>query len=405
MTVGIHWAWVILMVSSASIFTTYSIRLSYGILMPEMILSLKITKAQAGAIASSFYLIYTIFTPLLGYLVDRASARRLLTSFSLILGIGTYLMGKPTTLFEACLFFAVVGIGASAMWTPLVTVVQRWYGGKRRGMALGILSISYAVGYGLMGLILPIIVAHDGWRACWSMLAIGAFALVPLNGIFLRNQPQEMGETPWGDPGGLKTRAPVEGKKGKTGYGDLLRLPNLWWAALSYLFIAFTAYVINTFIVTYGSMELGFAYGNAALLASSIAFGGIGGAFLLSILSDYWGRKQLLVLINLGMGLSCFLILCAGTSWLGLLAAAGFFGIFYGAVWPIYAAAAVDFFPPGTTGSVMGFWTIFYGIGLILAPTFGGYLADVTGTFMWSFLLAGLTGALSAFSFSRVQKT
>ncbi len=302
MTLGIHWAWVILLVSSASVFMTYSIRLSYGILMPEMILSLKITKAQAGAIASSFYLAYTIFTPLLGYLVDRASARRLLTSFSLILGIGTYLMGKPTTLIEAGLFFAVVGIGASAMWTPLVTVVQRWYGGKRRGMALGILSISYAVGYGLMGLILPIIVAHDGWRACWSMLAIGAFALVPLNAIFLRNQPQEMGETPWGDPAGLKTRAPGEGKKGKTGYGDLLRLPNLWWAALSYLFIAFTAYVIITFIVTYGSMELGFAYGNAALLASSIACGGIGGAFLLPILSDYWGRKQFLVLINLGMG-------------------------------------------------------------------------------------------------------
>jgi sugar phosphate permease len=53
MTSRIHWAWVILIVSFVTIFTNHSIRASYGILMPEMIVALKITKAQAGAIASS----------------------------------------------------------------------------------------------------------------------------------------------------------------------------------------------------------------------------------------------------------------------------------------------------------------------------------------------------------------
>jgi sugar phosphate permease len=52
----IHWAWVILIVSFITILTNISIRFSYGILMPEMITSLKITKTQAGVIASSFYL-------------------------------------------------------------------------------------------------------------------------------------------------------------------------------------------------------------------------------------------------------------------------------------------------------------------------------------------------------------
>jgi MFS family permease len=81
----IHWAWVILIVSFITILTNISIRFSYGILMPEMITSLKITKTQAGVIASSFYLAYTIFSPLLGFLIDRVSARKLLTLFSFIL--------------------------------------------------------------------------------------------------------------------------------------------------------------------------------------------------------------------------------------------------------------------------------------------------------------------------------
>ena len=104
MTSRIHWAWVILVVSFITIFTNYSIRLSYGILMPEMIVSLQITKAEAGVIASSFYLSYTIFSPLVGFLVDRLSARKLLAFFSLILAGGTFLMHKPNSLFQACSF-------------------------------------------------------------------------------------------------------------------------------------------------------------------------------------------------------------------------------------------------------------------------------------------------------------
>ncbi len=155
MTHRIHWAWIVLSASFATIFIHYSIRLGYGILMPEMILSLGITKAQAGTIASSFYLAYSIFSPIMGFLVDRFNVRILLAVFSCVLAIGTFFMGKPQTLSQACVSFFIVGMGASAMWTPVVTLVQRWFGGNRRGMALGILSVGYAIGYGVMGLVLP----------------------------------------------------------------------------------------------------------------------------------------------------------------------------------------------------------------------------------------------------------
>ena len=81
----IHWAWVILFTCFATVFMHYSIRMGYGILMPEMILSLKITKAQAGTIASSFFLAYGIFSPLLGFMADRFNVRLLLAIFPCIL--------------------------------------------------------------------------------------------------------------------------------------------------------------------------------------------------------------------------------------------------------------------------------------------------------------------------------
>jgi sugar phosphate permease len=404
MTQRLHWAWVILICSFITVFTNYSIRLSYGILMPEMIISLRITKAQAGVIASSFYLAYTIFSPLVGFLVDRLSARKLLTLFSLILAAGTFSMHKADSLWQASLFFGIVGMGSSAMWTPVVTVVQRWFGFRRRGMVLGILSISFALGYGIMGLALPPLVARYDWQACWLALSGLAFALVPLNAAFLRSRPQEVDLSPWGDEPPL----PPQNSSGETQprlrYGELLKIRSLWLVAISYFFIGFTAYVINTFIVTYGTMELQFPFAQAAHLASAIAFSGMAGALFIPLLSDFLGRKRCLILINSSMAVSILLIIWAGKNWAALLPAVCIFGVFYAAAWPMYAAAAADFFPPEATGSVLGFWTIFYGLGLILSPSLGGYIADLTGTFTWSFLMAALTGALATFFLSRITE-
>ncbi len=386
-----------------SVFIAYSIRLSYSILMPEMIKSLKISKAEAGAVASSFNLVYSFFTPFLGYLVDRASARKILTFFGLILGVGTFLMSQPTSLPQACFFFAVVGFGSSAMWTPVVALVQRWFGAKRRGLILGLLSISYAFGYGIMGLVHPLLVARYDWRTCWFLLSFLALATVPINALFLRNKPQDLNLRPWGEEAGLLGEAPPEPKV-KMDYKELLKLGNLWWAGVAYFFSAFNSYVVNTFMVTYGNLELGVPYAQAAKLASTIAFCGMAGAIGLPLLSDYWGRKKILIVGNFLMGLSVLLIIWAGKSWFSLVMAVGFFGIFYAGVWPLYAAAAADYFPPEVTGSVLGFWTIFYGLGLVSAPILGGLIADRTGTFVWSFFLAAMSGFLGAFCCSRVQK-
>jgi sugar phosphate permease len=404
MTSRIHWAWVILSVSLATTFIHYSIRLGYGILMPEMILSLKINKAQAGAIYSSFFLAYTIFSPILGFMIDRFSARLLLGVFSALLAAGTFFMGMPQTLFQACLAFFLAGIGASAMWTPVATLLLRWFTGKRRGLALGILSISSAMGYGIMGLALPLLATDYGWRACWFLLGAGAFLLVPLNGLLLRDRPQELRLGPWGettDSGSMPL--PAESKEGFA-YRRILRMPGLYLAGISYFFIGLNAYLVNLFIVTYGALELKYSFARAAQLASSIAFIGIAGALLLPPLSDYIGRKKCLIIINAGMAASALLIIWAGDSRLALLAATGAFGIFYMGVWPVYAALAAEFFPAGATGSVIGFWTIFYGLSVVLAPAVGGYLADATGTFVYSFLTAAVSGGLATLFLLPIKK-
>ena len=102
----IHWAWIILVTCFFDLFINYSIRLGYGVVMPEMIRDLEFSRAAGGTIFNAYLFVYVALTPLTGYLTDRLGARRVITSCCLILGIGVILMGTVNRLPIACLFFA-----------------------------------------------------------------------------------------------------------------------------------------------------------------------------------------------------------------------------------------------------------------------------------------------------------
>ena len=52
------------------------------------------------------------------------------------------------------------------------------------------------------------------------------------------------------------------------------------------------------------------------------------------------------------------------------------------------AATAGDYVGPRLAPAGLGFITLFFGIGQALGPAVGGYLADLTRSFTWPFLLA-----------------
>ena len=71
------------------------------------------------------------------------------------------------------------------------------------------------------------------------------------------------------------------------------------------------------------------------------------------------------------------------------------FGIGYGALWPVYAAASRDFFKHQYAGRVMGLWTLFLGVGSIISPVLTGWIIDMSGHFNWAFVLSSAASAVS----------
>lgn len=408
---GIHWAWVILAVCFVNLFVSYSIRLGYGIVLPEMIRTMDITRRQGGDIFNAYLFAYICFSPFTGYLTDRLGARRIIPLFGIVLGIGTLLMGTSKNVAQASIFFAMVGAGASAMWTPILTVVQRWFFVKRKGMALGILSAGFGLGFATMGQLFPVIVKRWNWQYCWYMLGIAALIMIFINAIFLRSKPEDKGLLPWGTPpdSADETTSPASGKADQRGglrssYKEMVTSSRFWFIGSSYFLIAGTLYIITTYMVDYARYQLGFPYAKASLLATVHGLGQIIGVLAIGIISDRIGRRMTIFFSNIFIAVGIFSVVLAGNNETWLFASIAFIGAFYGATFPMYGATGGDYFRKEIMGTVIGALTFFYGIGAIIAHRAAGHIRDVTGSFTIPFVIAIALALLAAVLILCVKK-
>lgn len=386
----IHWAWIILFISFINLFVNYGIRLGYSVVLPEMIRTLGFSRRQAGDIFNAYFLTYILLSLFAGNLTDRLGARKIIPMFGVVLGIGTLLMGTSASFWQASMFFGIVGMGAAAMWTPIIALVQRWFAVKRRGMALGILSTGFGLGFASMGKLFPIIVAEWSWRYCWYFLGIAALIMVSVNLFFLRSKPEDKGLVPWGTPVGeiIPTPQATGSRAVKTRYSEILTVPRFWILGFSYLLVAGSLYIPTTFMVDYARYELGFPYERASLLATIHGIGQIIGVLSIGMISDYIGRRMTILLSNLCIGVSIVCIVASGGNQAWLFTSIGALGAFFGATFPMYGAAGGDYFRKEIMGTVIGALTIFYGTGAILAHRFAGQIRDATGSFTIPFIIA-----------------
>jgi len=372
----VHWAWVILLIGFIDLFINFSVRLGYGVVLPEMIRTLDFGRAAGGTVYNSYLFTYIAITPFTGYLTDRLGARRIISVCLLILGAGVVMMGTIGTLRAASFFFGLVGLGASGLWTPVITLVQRWFAFHRRGLALGILSTGYGLGFATMGAVFPLIVQSLDWHNAWFFLGAMALCMALINAVFLRSDPQETGLAPWGEnmsaTDGIESSTATENN---ISLRRILRDRRFWLIGLSYFAIAYSLYGITTFMVDYAKYQLGLPLQKASLLATLHGIGQICGVLTILPLSDFLGRKKAIIISNTFIAAALAGILLAG-----------------------------DYFPKGSMGTVIGAWTPFYGIGAILTHWITGALRDSTGSYNHTFIISALMALAGMFLMSRVKK-
>jgi MFS family permease len=379
---------VIIIAGFFTFFTAFAIRYSYGILLPPMLISLDISKAQAGIIYAAYFAAYTIFSPIFGLMADRYNMRLILTVFPALLCIGTFLMSYSSSLLNASLFFTLVGLGTAACWSPVVALVSRWVSDKRRGIAMGFTDMGSACGILIWSWAMPYIVEGSSWTTGWMSLAATALFATLINLVFVKNYPADTSRIAQ-QSASKQANEPI-----LSTYGKLLRNKKFWLIGLSYLFVGFSILIPFTFLPTHAMQSLALPYQTAKWMLIIAAIGGITGKLILGHLSDITGRIKIMIV--------CDLLIAAGglgmvysNDFMTLAISCAIFGCGYGALWPVYAAVTSDYFPKAYSGRIIGLWTLYLGIGSIVAPPLAGWTIDTSGMFVWAFLLTVASASIS----------
>ena len=363
-------------------FIAYGVRYTFSMLLPEMMRDLNLTNVQAGLMYTGFLTLHALTSVLVGFLVDVRGVKKTVLMFLPFFGIGTGLMSLTFSDWSGALFFGIAGVGASVCWTPLVIWVQRAYP-SRRGFFLGVLQVGCNIGFGVLGLVIPLMTPHIGWRGCWATLGVIA-VLLPLS---LAVITPEVGSSHT-----ASSRRLLEHIKG---FKFAFKSQGFWLGGVSYMLASFAIMIPMTFSKAYANLELGVNPTAATALFSITGFIGIIGAISIPMISDKIGRRPSIAICNILMAIGLVGSALLARTFIDIALWSIIVGISYGAVWPLYATLIKDLFGWEVVGSVTGLWTLLCGIGLLLSPPVGGLIADMTGSYRPTYMMGGVVAMAS----------
>ena len=410
---GLHYGWVILFMSVVTVLGCLGFaRFGYTMILPHMKDGLGLTKTQAGNLATGNFVGYLVLAIIGGFLASRYGPRVVISLSMLLIGVAMFLTGLAPNFQMALLWRTLTGVGSGGSNVPAMGLVSAWFGAKRRGLAAGIAAGGSSVGLAITGPLIPYIIdayGADGWRYSWYYLGAMTVIIAILCFVLLRNRPEDKGLVAIG----LKESSPPSSQDRPFGkaqdrpfgkaqdrassleWGLVYKSGAVWHLALIYIMFGFSYIIYATFFADYLTGEAGFtkeAAGRLWMLVGLISF--ISG-FIWGTVSDVIGRKYGLALVYSLQGF-CFLIFGLWKATPGYYLSALLFALTAWSIPAIMAATSGDYLGPRLAPAALGFVTVFFGIGQAIGPTLAGYIGDVTGSYTWAFIIAGLAAFVGA---------
>ncbi|WP_018754795.1 MFS transporter [Paenibacillus terrigena] len=314
--------------------------------------------AMIGVAVTAHYLTDTVLKSVIGYLLDRFSIRFIVHTGLLITCAGMFLFQYAHTAWVFVLASALYGIGISPIWIVCLTKVTE----ENRATQMGFLYTIWLVGMGLGPVVCNLVIEHHPILTYWILVALSILAWIL--SLFMTNKKVN------------QVRA-IPFREQLMILKDRLRamkplLPGmiLQTTGASMIVPILPSFAEESLHLTNTEYTLLLLFGGACTVIGLIPMGR---------LSDRFGKKWFLVLGFLIFAFALFSI-SQGPS-LGMAYVwAIVLGISYAAVLPAWNALLAQYVPPAQQGLGWGIFSTVEGIGVMIGPVLGGYLASVMST-------------------------
>ena len=343
-----------------------------------------------------------IIGPVLGWLIDRLGAPRMIRWGVWIFGLGLIALGCVRTLPEFYAAVIVIALGTSLCgYFPLNVAIIHWFE-RKRARALSSMGLGLALG----GVFVPVVAGSMvafGWRAT----AIGSGVLMlalgwPLSRVFLRS-PAEIGQTVDGLPAaapraaGAAAASPEEEPPEFTAR-EALRTRAFWLLSVGHGFALLVVTAVNVHAITHMKEALGYSVAQASLVITLMTLAQVGGVLLGMSGGDRWNKRMIAAACMLMHALGLLALTYAtGPAMLGA------FAVLHGVAWglrgPFMQAIRADYFGRRSIGMIMGLSAVIIAVGQVGGPMVAGGFADLTGDYRTGFTLLALVAAAGSLAF------
>jgi MFS family permease len=405
-------AWLLL----AAAFATFSIGAgfmhAYTVFLVTFIEAFRWSRAEVSVAYAVSQFVNGASSPLVGLLVDRLGARRLILIGGCVLTVGLLLSSQVNALWQVIVVYGVVmTMGANCLGLVVFVPLLSRNFVRNRGMAVSVVQSANGFARAFSAPVTTLMISGLGWRGAY--LGQGVFlaaVIIPLAALFRgeghpdKRQTVAVRATDQADQRGSRQVATFAGEPGWTPR-QAMRTPHFWLLGLVYMFTGLGSFLVALHQLAF-AVDIGFDKLYAAEVLGLGAFLSLPGVIITGTISDYIGR-ELSAVVTYGtsiFGVICALLITSPDQHLLLWLHSCFFGLTWGARGPAITAKTADLFPGPHLGTILGMITIGTGVGAAAGSWMAGFVFDTTGSYrvaFWLSILFYVCGSVAFWSLRR----
>ena len=196
---GIHYGWLVIGITFLTMLATAGAMGSAGVLIRPLSAEFGWTTEEISTAMAIRLVLFGLLGPFAAALMNQFGIRTVVATAAGLISLGILCSFFMTHLWQLMVFWGLfVGVGTGM--TALVlgaTVATRWFE-ARRGLVVGLMTVSNATGQLIFLPMLASLTENHGWRTALTVIVIVLASAMVLMLTFMRNYPADLGLAPFG---------------------------------------------------------------------------------------------------------------------------------------------------------------------------------------------------------------
>ena len=181
--------WAVFGLAACAFWLSFFHRVAPAAIAEELQRSFEIGGAMLGALAATYYVVYTLMQVPTGVLNDTVGPRRILAAGCLVAGAGSLLFASAETIAPAAVGRTLAGIGVSVAFVSMLKLAADWFPERRFATMTGLGAMLGLTGALAAATPLAWAVGHVSWRTVFAAAGAASLVLAVAIWIVARDRP------------------------------------------------------------------------------------------------------------------------------------------------------------------------------------------------------------------------